>query len=146
MRRIILLGPGVLVFIALAVSHPMRELIVGLNEAGHRDQKFGVGGGEVCIGPHQFFQNSLLPGSCSSKGVKIFVDFSNRPVRTICLICLIWFQRLPKCAVSGAKLVLASHGLLLDLGLPACCFVQIFPSRTNFSFLWQFLPYFFRLG
>ena len=39
----ILSGPGVL--IVLAVTHPKGDLIVGLNEAGHRGQKFGVCGG-----------------------------------------------------------------------------------------------------
>ena len=139
--RSILSGPGVLVLVALAVSHPAREFLIGINEACHRGRKFGVGGGEGCIGPHQFFQNSIL----HSKGVKIFVDISSRPVRTICLIFLNWLWRLPKCAVSGAKLVLASHGLLLDLGLPVCCFVQIFSVRPK-HFLGQVLPVFIRSG
>ena len=132
---ICLAGKGVLVLIALVVSHPTRELLVGLNGAFHRGQKFGVGGDEGCIGSHQLFQNSLLHGSCRSKDVEIFVEVSNRPVQTICLGCLLWFRRLPKCAVSGAKLVLTSHGLLLDLGLPVCWFVQIFPVRPKKSFL-----------
>ena len=39
----ILLGPGVL--IVVAVAHLTRELLVDLNEADHRGQKFGVGDG-----------------------------------------------------------------------------------------------------
>ena len=111
--RIILLGPGVL--IALAVSNPARELLVGLNEAGHRGRQFGVGGGEGGIGPQQLFQNIIIRGRSRIEGVKIFVKFSSRPSWTIYLI---WFRRLPKCVVSGAKLVLASNDLLTDLGLP----------------------------
>ena len=36
-------GPCVL--IVLAVTNLKREFLVGLNEAGHRCQKFGIGGG-----------------------------------------------------------------------------------------------------
>ena len=67
----ILLGLGV--FIALAVAHSTRELLAGLNEAVHRVQQFGVGDGEGCIGPQQFFQHSLLRGISRSEGVKIFI-------------------------------------------------------------------------
>ena len=74
------------VFIALAVAHPTIELLVGLNDAGHRGQKSGVGGGEGCIAPHQLFQHSILRGSSRSEGVKIFIKVSGRPGWTICLI------------------------------------------------------------
>ena len=111
-------GPCVL--IVLAVTNLTREFLVGLNEAGHRGQQFGVGGGEVFIGSHQFFQNSILRGCYRSEGVEIFVEVINRPVRTIYLIYLLWFRRLSKCTTSDAKLVLTSHSLILDLGLLVC--------------------------
>ena len=38
--------------VVAAVFHPTRELIVGLNEASHRDQKLRVGGSEGDIGFH----------------------------------------------------------------------------------------------
>ena len=60
LERSIFLGLGVLVLIALAVAHLMREFLVDLNEAVHKGRKFSVGGVEVCIGSHQFFQNNLL--------------------------------------------------------------------------------------
>ena len=142
--RSILSGPGVLVLIFLAVDHPTRELLIGLNEAGHSGQKFGIGGGEGCIGTHQFLYNSILRGSCRREGVKIFVEVGNQPVRTICLIILIWFRRLPKWDVIGAKLFVASHDLLLYLGLPIWCSVQIFTGRPNLLFPGQVLPYFVR--
>ena len=107
----------------------MRELLVGLDEAGHRGRKGG-------IGPHQLFQLIFLSGSSCSEGVKIFFEFSSRPVWTICLI---WFRRMPKCAVSGAKLSLASKGFLLGLSLLVCCLVHIFPSRPNFFVLGEVL-------
>ena len=53
--RSILLGPGGLVLIDLAVVHLTRKFLVGLNEAGQRGLQFGVGEGEGCIGPKQFF-------------------------------------------------------------------------------------------
>ena len=81
--RSILSGPGVLVLIALAVAHPMRELLVGLNESGHRVRQFGVGGGEGYIGPQKLSQNSLICGSCRIEGVNIFIKVSSRPVQTI---------------------------------------------------------------
>ena len=83
-ERIILLGPSFWIY--LAVAHLTRELLVGLNEAGHRGQQLGVGGGEGGTGPHQFFQHSLLCGSIRSKGVKIFVKSSSEPGWTISLI------------------------------------------------------------
>ena len=144
--RSILLGPGVLVLIALAFALPTRELFVGLNDSGHRVRQFGVGGGEGYIGPQKLSQNSLICGSCRSEGVKIFIEVSSRPIQTICLICLIWYRRLPMCAVSCAKLVLTSHAFILDLGLPVCCFVHIFPVWPNFFFLGQVLPYFIYSG
>ena len=51
--RSIILVPSVWIY--LAVAHTMRELLVGLNEFGHRGQQLGVVGGEVGIGPYQFF-------------------------------------------------------------------------------------------
>ena len=48
--------------------------------------------------------------------------------------------------MSGAKLVLASHGLLLYLGLPVCCIVHLFPDQPNFFFLGKVLPAFVRSG
>ena len=111
--RSILLDPVVL--IAFAVAHLTRELLVGLNEDGHRGLQLGVGVSEGCIVPHQSFHRIILFGSSRSEGVKIFIEVSSRHGWTICFI---GFRRLPKCVVSGAKLVLASNDLLIDLGLP----------------------------
>ena len=72
--RSILLGTGV--FIVVVVTHSTRELLVGLNEAGHRGRQFGIGGGDGCIGPLQFFQHSLLSGGSHREGVEIFVEVS----------------------------------------------------------------------
>ena len=136
---------GVFILITLAVAHSTRELLVGINEAGHRGRKFVVGGGEGCIGLHQLSQKNILHGSCRSEGVEIFVEVGIRPVLNICLIFLIWFRLLPKCDVSGAKLVLDSHGLLLDLGLPVCCFVHLFQAGICFL-SWAGTPRFLSLG
>ena len=139
--RSILSGPVVL--IDLEFAHLTRELLVGLNEPGHRRRQIGVGGGECGTGPHQFSQNSLLPGRIRSKGVKLFVEVIRRPDW---IISSIWYRRLPKCAVSSAKLVWASNGLLLELFFPFFCPVHIFPGRTQFFFLGKFFPDFIRLG
>ena len=40
--RSILTDQGVLILLSFA--HPTRELLVGLDEAGHRGRQFGVGG------------------------------------------------------------------------------------------------------
>ena len=141
--RIILSGTGVL--IVLEVTHPTRELLVGLNEADHRGQKFSVGGGEGGIGPHQFFQHSLLSGRSRIEGIEIFFEVSSRPGRTICMIFLD-FRRLPKCAVRGSKLVLDSKGLLLDLGLPVSCLVQPFIGRPILLVLGKVLSDLIRSG
>ena len=130
--RMILSGPGDFIF--LAVTHPTREFTVGLNEDVHRGRQFGIGGGEVSIGPHQLFQQIIFSGSVRSEEIKMFVEVSIPPGWTICLF-LFYFRRLPKCAVSVAKLVLASNGFLLDLGLPVICLVQLLTGRPIFSFL-----------
>ena len=139
--RSILLGLGVLIY--LVVSHPTREFLIGLNEAVHRGRQVGVGGGKGGIVPHQFFQNILLSGIRYSEGIQIFVEVSSRPGWTIYLI---WFRRLPKRSLSGAQLVLASNGLLLDLGLLVCCLVQIFPGRPIFFRSWEGPTIFHPLG
>ena len=58
------------VFIVLAVTHPTRELLVGLNEAGYGGQQFCVGGGEGGIGPHQLFQRSISVVAAAARASK----------------------------------------------------------------------------
>ena len=62
--RSLLSCPSVL--IVLSVTHPTRELLISLIEAGHRGRQFSVDGGEGGIGPHQFYQHSLLSDSICS--------------------------------------------------------------------------------
>ena len=132
-----------LVAIVAAVANLTRELLIGFGKGSQRGRQFSIGGSMGVIGLDQFLQYPFLSSSIRSEGVKIFVEVSSQTSWTILLI---WFWRLPKCIISGAKLVLVSNVLLLDFCLLVCCLLQIFPDQPNFLVLGKFLISFLRLG